>query len=80
MSLNSRDNQAEKTKATSLQTKASFLTFDESKVTKKAKEKAKKEKKRREHQGQQNRQGRPQDGSPAAIGTYATPAIVTDSD
>ncbi len=49
MSLNARDDQAEKTKATSSQTKASPLMSDQSKVIKKAKEKAMKEKKRRGH-------------------------------
>ncbi len=51
MSLNTCDDQAEKTKAILLQTKASPPVSDQSEVTKKAKEKARKEKKRRGHQG-----------------------------
>lgn len=44
MSFNSYDDQAKKTKATNSQIKASLPTFNQSKITKKAKKKAKKEK------------------------------------
>ncbi len=50
MSLNARDDQVKKTKATPSQTKASPPTSDQSEVTKKAKEKARKEMKKRGHQ------------------------------
>ncbi len=50
MCLNACDSQVKKTKAIP-STKASLLTFDQSKVTLKAKEKARKEIKRRGHQG-----------------------------
>ncbi len=49
ISLNAYDDQAEKTNAISLWTKASPSTFDQSEVTEKVKEKAKKKKKRKEH-------------------------------
>ncbi len=55
MSLNSCDDQAKKTKATPVQTKASPPMFNQSKITKKANEKAKKEKTRRRHLGKQDR-------------------------
>ncbi len=47
MSLNARDDQAEKTKATLPETKASPPAFHQFEVTEKAKEKTRKEKKRR---------------------------------
>ncbi len=47
MSLNARDDQVEKTKATPPPTKASPPTSDQLEVIEKAKEKARKEKKRR---------------------------------
>ncbi len=52
MSLNSQDDQAEKTKAIPQQAKASLPMSDQSMATENAKEKARKEKKRRGHQGQ----------------------------
>ncbi len=73
MSLNARDDQAKKTKATPPLTKASPPTSDQSEVTEKAKEKARKEKQRRGHQGKQDRQEE-RDGSPAATGANATQA------
>ncbi len=73
MSLNAHDDQAEKTKVTLSQTKASPPTSDQLKITEKAKEKARKEKKRRGYQGKRDRQeGR--DGSPAITGANATQA------
>ncbi len=51
MSFNTRDDQAEKPKATLLQTKASSPMSDQLEVIEKAKEKARKEKKKRRHQG-----------------------------
>ncbi len=73
ISLNTRDDQAENTKATLSQTKASSQAFDQLQVTEKAKEKARKEKKRRGHQEKRDRrEGR--DVSPAATGTNATQA------
>ncbi len=56
MSLNARDDQAEKIKVTLPQTRANFRTFDQSEVIEKAKEKARKEKKKRGHQGKRDRQ------------------------
>ncbi len=71
MTLNARDDQAEKTKTTSSQTKTSPSTSDQSEVTEKAKEKARKRKKRREYQRKRDRrEGR--DGSPVAMGVNAT--------
>ncbi len=73
MSLNAHNDQAEKTKATSPQTKASPPTSDQLEVTEKAKEKARKKKKRKEYQGKRDRQeGR--DGSPAAMGANVSQA------
>ncbi len=55
MSLNSRNDQAKKTNATPLQTKARFLTSHQSEVIKKVQENTKKEKKRKRHQRKQDR-------------------------
>ncbi len=74
MSLNTRDDQAEKTKATPPYTKASLPTFDQSEVTEKVKEKAGKEKIRRGRPRKQDRR-EGQDGSSAITGTNATQAI-----
>ncbi len=73
ISLNARDDQAEKTTATSPKAKASPPASDQSEVTEKAKEKARKEKKRRGHQGKRDRQ-EGQDGSPVATGANTTQA------
>ncbi len=84
MDLNSRDDQAKKTKTLRSQSQASLLMSDQLEVAEKAKEKARKEKKRREHprmkkkrreyHGKQDRwEGR--DGSLTTTGANTTQTI-----
>ncbi len=74
ITLNACDDQAEKTKVISPQTKASLPASNQSEITEKAKEKARKEKKRRGHQRKWDRREE-RDGSPVAMGANATQAI-----
>ncbi len=74
ISINSRDDQAEKTKATSPQTKANSPTSDQPEVSEKARKEKKKKWQRRERARKDPKEGSPVPAAAAASGSNAIQA------